>query len=72
MPTILRIGHEPNEPPHVHVDREGYSAKFWLKKVLLASNLGFARKELNELYALVDEHQEQFLGEWYEYFGTKN
>ena len=80
MPTIFRIGpyrfyfysHEPNEPPHVHVDREGCSAKFWLKKVSLASNLGFARKELSDLHALVDEHQEQFLDEWYGYFGTKN
>ena len=22
--------HEPNEPPHVHVDRDDQSAKFWL------------------------------------------
>ena len=36
MPTVLRIGpyriyfwsHEPNEPPHVHVDRDANSAKF--------------------------------------------
>jgi hypothetical protein len=36
MPTVLRDGpyrfyfysHEPNEPPHVHVDRDDRSAKF--------------------------------------------
>jgi len=36
MPTVLRSGpyrfyfysHEPNEPPHVHVDRDDQSAKF--------------------------------------------
>ena len=80
MPTILLLGpyrfyfysHEPNEPPHVHVDREGYSAKFWLKKVSLASNLGFAKKELNELHELVSKHQKQFLDKWHGYFGTKN
>jgi len=38
VPTIARIdgfrfyfySHEPNEPPHVHVDRAGASAKVWL------------------------------------------
>jgi len=36
MPTVLRIGsfkfyfysHEPSEPPHIHIDRDRYSAKF--------------------------------------------
>lgn len=80
MPTILRIGscrfyfysHEPNEPPHIHVDREECSAKFWLKKVSLAHNLGFAKKELNKLHELVQDHQKQFLDEWNAYFSSKN
>lgn len=79
MPTILKIGpyrfyfysHEPNEPPHVHVDRERFSAKFWLKKVSLANNLGFHKKELNTLHELVTEYQKQFLDKWHEYFGSK-
>jgi hypothetical protein len=33
--------HELNEPPHIHVDREKFSAKFWLQPVSLARNLGF-------------------------------
>jgi len=61
MPTVLVIGpyrfyfysHEPNEPPHVHVDRDGLSAKFWLKQVSLAQNLGFQKKEISELQKLV-------------------
>jgi hypothetical protein len=48
-PTILREGpyrfyfysHEPNEPPHVHVDRDDLSAKSWLDAVSLARNFGF-------------------------------
>lgn len=36
LPTVLRVGpyrfyfysHEPNEPPHVHIDRDGFSANF--------------------------------------------
>jgi hypothetical protein len=54
VPTILRIGpyrfyfysHEPNEPPHIHIDRDASSAKFWLESVSLASNIGFSAKEL--------------------------
>jgi hypothetical protein len=41
MPTVLRLGpfrfyfysHEPNEPPHVHVDRGDATIKIWLKPV---------------------------------------
>lgn len=48
MPTVLRVqgfrfhfwSHEPNEPPHVHVDQGGASAKVWLQPVTLASNAG--------------------------------
>jgi Domain of unknown function (DUF4160) len=48
MPTVLRSGpyrfyfyiHEPNEPPHIHVDRDDFSAKFWIDPVQLAANFG--------------------------------
>ena len=78
MPTVLRIGpyrfyfysHEPNEPAHVHIDRDSASAKFWLEKVLLAHNLGFAKKELNELHKIVSQYQQHLLDQWHEYFGA--
>jgi hypothetical protein len=28
--------HEPHEPPHVHVDARGCTAKFWLQPMSLA------------------------------------
>src|SRR5713101_6919560 len=69
MPTVLRSGpyrfyfysHEPNEPPHVHVDRDDWSAKFWLQPVGLARNFGFSPRELRRLQDRVIEHQEAFL-----------
>ncbi|MBU0480872.1 MAG: DUF4160 domain-containing protein [Proteobacteria bacterium] len=78
MPTILRIGpykfyfysHEPNEPPHVHVDCDDLSAKFWLTTVQLARNVGFSPRELNKLEALVQENQKILMEKWYGYFGT--
>jgi len=77
MPTILRDGpyrvyffsHEPSEPPHVHVDRDDQSAKFWLAPVSLARNLGFSPAELRAVQRLVERHEARLLEAWHEYFG---
>jgi hypothetical protein len=45
-------------------------SKFWLRKVALADNLGFAKKELNELHGMVSQHQKHLLDQWNEYFGA--
>ena len=78
MPTVLRTGpyrfyfysHEPNEPPHVHVDREVMSAKFWLDPVVLAANYGFSARELRAVQGIVKEHQQELLEAWNGYFST--
>ena len=78
MPTVLRSGpyrfyfysHEPNEPPHVHVDRESMSAKFWLETVSLARNFGFSARELNVIQSLVESNQSLLLETWHGHFGT--
>ena len=78
MPTIARIrgyrfyfySHEPNEPPHVHVDRDQLSAKFWLEPTGLARNLGFNARELTILERLVENNRKEFLEKWHGYFGT--
>jgi hypothetical protein len=77
MPNVLRSGpyrfyfysHEPNEPPHVHVDRDNLSAKFWLEPVSLAQNLGFRPKELREVQEIVAQNQQRFVEAWNDYFG---
>jgi hypothetical protein len=76
VPTILRIdgfrfyfySHEPNEPPHVHVDKAEASAKLWLEEVAVARNLGFRARELNVILEHVAEHREMLLEAWHEYF----
>ena len=75
MPTVLRSGpyriyfvsHDLPEPPHVNVDRDEASAKFWLQPVALARNLGFGPPELRVVERLVVEHQAAFLKAWNEY-----
>ena len=77
MPTVLRIGpyriylwsHEPNEPPHVHVDRDANSAKFWLGSVRFAHNLIFSSVELRRIERIVAEHEQELLEAWHDYFG---
>lgn len=78
MPTVLRLGpyrfffysNETGEPYHIHVQRERMLAKFWLKPVSLASSVGFPAQELNKLLAMVEAHQQAFVGAWDEFFGT--
>ena len=60
--------HEPNEPPHIHVDRDNQSAKFWLEPVALARNFGFGPAELRRVNRLVVENENLLLENWNEYF----
>jgi hypothetical protein len=77
MPTVLRIqgfkfyfySHEPNEPPHVHVDRQDASCKVWLANVEVAVNHGFSKVELNTICGIVKDNCGLLLARWHEYFG---
>lgn len=62
--------HEPNEPPHVHVDRNDLSAKFWLEPVALARNLGFSPMELRRIQRMIRENEKTLLEKWYGRFRT--
>ena len=80
MPTVFRIGpyrfyfyshepNEPNEPVHIHVDRDRLSAKFWLQPVELARNIGFPPKELRKIRNIILENEQRILEVWNGYFG---
>jgi hypothetical protein len=76
VPTVLRSGpyrvyfvsHDLEEPPHVHVDRDDQSAKFWLAPVALARNLGFSAAELRRVQRVIAEHEQRLLEAWNDYF----
>jgi len=78
MPTVLREGpyrfyfysHESNEPPHIHVDRDRSSAKFWLNPLGLARNLGFGAQELKRIERIIRKNQTLLLEAWNGYFGV--
>ncbi len=76
MPTVLRIGPyrfffyagDSDEPPHIHVERDDNTAKFWLDPVRLQNSGGFSRSEINRIQKLVEENEEYLLRSWDEYF----
>ena len=78
MPTLWRHGpyrfyiysNETNEPPHVHVDRDELSAKFWLNPVTLARNFGFSAREVRTIQSLVTEHNGELLEGWNGHFSA--
>ena len=76
MPTVLRVSGfrfffyslENDEPPHIHVEINEKTAKFWLDPVQLARSDGFRPRELTRLRALVIEHRYKFLEAWNAHF----
>lgn len=78
MPTVPREGpyrfyfysHEPGEPPHVHVDRDDRSAKFWLQPVGLARNFGFPAHEIRSIRHTIESRHPALPDAWNGHFGT--
>jgi Domain of unknown function (DUF4160) len=56
-----------NEPEHVHVEREKKTCKFWLEAVGLASNDGFAARELNVIRRSIEANLSKLLEAWNEH-----
>ncbi|WP_046013091.1 DUF4160 domain-containing protein [Microbacterium sp. SA39] len=77
MPTVLRVhgyrfffySNEGSEPPHVHVERAEFTAKFWLRPVESASSTRFSGPELRRLHRIVELRRDRIEEAWHEYFG---
>ncbi len=77
MPTVLRAGPyrfffyagDRDEPHHIHIERDGKVAKFWLDPIRLQNSGGFNRLELRHVYSIIEENREFLMEAWNEYFG---
>jgi hypothetical protein len=77
MPTVLRLGpfrfflcsQENREPPHIHVEGDDRSAKYWLEPVQLARSEGFRPNDLTRFRTLVVKHRTEFRKAWRAHFG---
>ena len=73
MPTLLREGpyrfffylSDRGEPPHVHVQRDNYVAKFWLNPVTLERSGGLSRTEIRRVERIIEQNRASFLREWH-------
>lgn len=77
MPIVLRIkgyrfgffASDMDEPPHIHADMNGRTAKFWLTPVIrLEWTKGLRRHELNEVERIIQAHRDELLEAWHEFF----
>jgi hypothetical protein len=74
MPVVLRVrGYrfwfyeaDLDEPPHVHVGRQGCEAKFWLNPLALSKSRGFREHELTEIQNILAEYRDRILDAWRE------
>ena len=75
MPVVLRVsGYKfffyqadvANEPPHVHVIKEGNEAKFWLDPVGIAREGRFRKSDLREIERIIEDNLEFLLKAWKE------
>ena len=75
MPVVLRVnGYKfffyqadvANEPPHVHVTKDGNEAKFWLDPVRVAREGRFRKNELRDIERIINDNLEFLLNAWKE------
>jgi hypothetical protein len=77
MPTLLIWhGHkfrfyalDVDEPPHVHVVKDGKSLKVWLRSLETARNEGYNDREVERLLAVAAEHRDNWMDAWNDFFG---
>lgn len=75
MPTILRTGGyrfffyiNDHHPPHIHVEKERSTAKFFLQNAELVKSKRFNASELSEIRNIILENIELFKTKWNEHF----
>ena len=76
MPTVLRsegfrfffYSSDEPEPPHIHVEKTGNTAKIWIDPIRLQDSHGFFRTEIGKILKIVEENQQSLLRSWHEYF----
>ena len=75
MPTILltkgyRFFFYINDhtPPHIHIEKNRSTAKFFLKNAELAKSKRFSAKDLSEIRNIIVENLELFKTKWDERF----
>ena len=73
MPVVLRVNgfkfffyeaDVANEPPHVHVSKEGNEAKFGLEPVNMGREGKFRKSDLRDIERIINQNLEFLLNAW--------
>ena len=72
MPVVLRVNGfkfwfyeaDVNEPPHVHIGKDGKEAKFWLSPIREARAGRFKSHELGEIKRIIEQNHAFLLEAW--------
>ena len=73
MPVVLRVsGYKfffyeadiANEPPHVHISKEGNEAKFWLDPIRTAREGKFRKNDLRDIERIIEDNRDFLLDAW--------
>jgi hypothetical protein len=78
MPTVfLKNGYRfffysnDHEPVHIHIEKDGKTAKFYIDPIGLVKSRKFNSSELKEIRKLVTEEKNLINKKWYEFFNNK-
>ncbi|HXH92027.1 MAG TPA: DUF4160 domain-containing protein [Thermoanaerobaculia bacterium] len=61
-----------DEPAHIHVERDGMVAKFWLSPISLSKSARFAAHELSKMERIVRENHSDIMEAWHEFLRRRN
>ena len=80
MPTIMTVdgirlyfyANEKGEPPHIHVEYQGLTAKIWITPVYLASSQGLKARDISKALKIVKQNEKVLREKWDEFFSKSN
>ena len=80
MPTVWRyrgyrfffFSNERGGRLHIHVEKSGKYAKFWLRPVVLARCEGFVAHELTRIRRIIERNRTRLEDAWREFFKSES
>ena len=69
----FRIFSNEESRKHIHVEKAGKRAKFWLEPSFeLSENYGFTDREINKIFKIISNNGEDFKAKYTEHIGKRS
>jgi len=53
-----------DEPIHVHIEKYGYTAKFWVNPIGRSVDGGFSKRDLHRIAQIIAARQQEIVDKW--------